>query len=768
MIAAWMLFAIELSALLFISAWIAERALRQLKKPVRGVWVAALAGANLLPVLLLRMPAVSSMTEKWALSVAPDGGLSRLSNSLVTLWVVAATIGLIICVSAVWRMGRTRNAWRNEHVDNTPVLVSHDVGPALVGVMQYSIVLPQWACSLEQDARRLLLAHEREHARKFDPMLLTVAALAVVAAPWNVFNWLFFRRLHLAVELDCDQRVLRAHPDTRSYGALLLDVAERVLPSVMPAAAFVEHGASLETRIDAMSERKKPYQSLRVASGLALSLVFAAAACFTPRPYAIIIVNPPATAAAQQAVAVLAADQSAGRAAPAATQQHGPVLAADQSSSAVAEVLAAAAREVARSRPVASIRDSATRAAPSALAKLVDENVRSAMAADAAGLSPVAPSAATRALDYAEIERMRLLIAKNAPRSLGNFARADSALVLLLNDNGVVRNQTSIPLNSTDDLSDAMRVFSNVFLQTDVHSIRSATMFTIERGADNEPLRTPLRVFVGYQHPGMPPARRKDQVRPSAELVLEAIRQRHPNALTDRTVSSNVVMILFDTQGAVLKTASVPADSLSAPIDGDHSTTWRKLFGAFMDSGTILDHGSLVQHDANIRQGRPLYAAYATMQSKSEFAAIEKALEGKSRNWTFGSTASRPGTSNGTFSFDEMLARTRLLVHTRVPDAYGHWSRADSAVIFLLDANNQLIARKAGPIPSNRGMQSLADYISLRVLTISGDEIQSVGWANHVASESGRVLDKPLVVIWGRISAEATRKRELARQQREQ
>lgn len=102
-------------------------------------------------------------------------------------------------------------------------------------------------------------------------------------------------------------------------------------------------------------------------------------------------------------------------------------------------------------------------------------------------------------------------------------------------------------------------------------------------------------------------------------------------------------------------------------------------------------------------------------------------------------------------------------MQSRVPEAYGDWSRGDSAVILLFDANDQLIAKSAGPIPDNHQMVPLADYISLRILTVPGDDINSVGWTNHITSSSGRVLDKPLHVVWGRLSAEATRKRELAR-----
>ena len=103
------------------------------------------------------------------------------------------------------------------------VLVSPDVGPAVIGWFRGTVVLPEWALGLEPDWRRLVLAHEREHVRAHDPALLALGILALVLLPGNAALWWQVRRLRLAVELDCDERVLRAHPDVGAYGGLLLE-----------------------------------------------------------------------------------------------------------------------------------------------------------------------------------------------------------------------------------------------------------------------------------------------------------------------------------------------------------------------------------------------------------------------------------------------------------------------------------------------------------------------------------------------------------------
>jgi beta-lactamase regulating signal transducer with metallopeptidase domain len=67
--------------------------------------------------------------------------------------------------------------------------------------------------------------------------------------PWNLALWWQLRRLCLAVEMDCDARVVSALGDARAYGALLLRVAEAANrgPRLQP--AFIGGGGTLERRL---------------------------------------------------------------------------------------------------------------------------------------------------------------------------------------------------------------------------------------------------------------------------------------------------------------------------------------------------------------------------------------------------------------------------------------------------------------------------------------------------------------------------------------
>ena len=102
--------------------------------------------------------------------------------------------------------------------------------------------------------------------------------------PWNVALWYAFGRLRLAIEADCDRRVLAAHPDVRAYGSLLVDVSERTLAGAAPLAALAESATHLARRIHLMTARRPRRAPLRVAAASLGSLACLALALEAPRP----------------------------------------------------------------------------------------------------------------------------------------------------------------------------------------------------------------------------------------------------------------------------------------------------------------------------------------------------------------------------------------------------------------------------------------------------------------------------------------------------
>jgi beta-lactamase regulating signal transducer with metallopeptidase domain len=109
------------------------------------------------------------------------------------------------------------------------------------------VLLPSWVLALPRAQRRYVVRHEEEHRRAYDASLLCLASLTLILAPWNVALWWQLRRLHLAIEMACDNRVVAALGDAPAYGALLLKVAQaasrgpRIQPAFLGGVGMLEH-----------------------------------------------------------------------------------------------------------------------------------------------------------------------------------------------------------------------------------------------------------------------------------------------------------------------------------------------------------------------------------------------------------------------------------------------------------------------------------------------------------------------------------------------
>ncbi|MBD0319872.1 MAG: M56 family metallopeptidase, partial [Gemmatimonadetes bacterium] len=208
----------------------------------------------------------------------------RVEDALPTLWAGASLLLLGAIAAAAGVLRRRRRAWRKGQLANVPVLVSDGVGPAVVGFVRPAIVVPRWTLKWAEPMQLLVVAHESEHIRARDPLLVLAATAAAALVPWNPAVWWQLRRLRLAVEVDCDARTLRSGADVANYGDLLLRVGARGSGLALPAAAFAEPRSFLERRIRAMTTRTPRNRAARAALFAALTLGVAAAGYALPAP----------------------------------------------------------------------------------------------------------------------------------------------------------------------------------------------------------------------------------------------------------------------------------------------------------------------------------------------------------------------------------------------------------------------------------------------------------------------------------------------------
>ena len=309
-------FATLCSVAMAIGAILLERAALMRRLPVRPVWIGAMLAMLALVLMPFGRTPVSSQrkapasvsssspltigrasptapldTTRVASSATVDIDLSarieptRRGRSadtvLLALWAAGSLFGAAALLGSTWRIARMQRTWRPAIVAGVPVLVSHDVGPAIVGLVHHTVVVPAWVETLSPAEQQLVLTHEREHVRAGDPLMLWSATLLAMACPWNVALWFALRRVRHAIELDCDARVLRARPDARAYCTLLMDVGERTLAGVAPIAALAEPASLLERRVVAMTTRR--HRGWRPVFTALAGVVALGAGCVAPR-----------------------------------------------------------------------------------------------------------------------------------------------------------------------------------------------------------------------------------------------------------------------------------------------------------------------------------------------------------------------------------------------------------------------------------------------------------------------------------------------------
>lgn len=329
MIAAFALYATVLSVVIGVVARLAHQGALLHRVPTRFVWLAAMLLMVFAPIaaglatarVRVTVPAMSAVVVD-----APFGASSGLDSRdtaalpdtrdswrqwpqafdellrataararpldplFGALWAFASLTVLLVAVRAARQLRALRSTLVTHEIEGATVYLSKSVGPAAVGGATPAIVVPEWVLSLDRSLLTLVLKHEQEHLAARDPALLTVGLALLIAVPWLPPLWWCGQRLRLAIELDCDARVLRAHPSPRAYAQLLLFVSQRRASPSSPwpllsplTLAFNPQVHHLTTRIDAMTRRSSTHPLRLALIGSAL-LGAAAVATAIPAP----------------------------------------------------------------------------------------------------------------------------------------------------------------------------------------------------------------------------------------------------------------------------------------------------------------------------------------------------------------------------------------------------------------------------------------------------------------------------------------------------
>lgn len=319
----WMAYATLVGVLVAIGAAASDRVARIGRLPSRWLWAAAMGmaiGLSLRAPTLIGPPivppfdspsrdaAVATVSGRYQWTREIGAGLERgigwLDVTRVARAVGASRIARVddgivvggwICLSAALglvfvgvhaRFGHSRRRWPQASIDGQTVRIAPHVGPAAIGLVRPEVVVPQWLFARSDADRRMAIAHEAEHIRARDPQVLGAACVALILFPWNPALWYLVARLRLAIELDCDRRVLRRGARPAAYGSLLVAVAEFAKPFRPSALALADDSSHLHTRILAMGTRRHRFARTQVAAAALLGGLALLAACEAKTPTA--------------------------------------------------------------------------------------------------------------------------------------------------------------------------------------------------------------------------------------------------------------------------------------------------------------------------------------------------------------------------------------------------------------------------------------------------------------------------------------------------
>lgn len=323
MTAAWMAYALLVGGLIAVAAHALEGVCRLAARPARWVWAAALLLTVGLVALAprraaepgLRMAMVSVVHASEAVDAprptltarviagvrdargevvgAVERGLAAaarlapapLERGLSVLWFSLSIGALALIFTVHARMRRARLGWPLADLHGARVRLAPDAGPAVVGLARPEIVVPRWLLLRSTAEQRMVIAHEVEHVRARDPLLLTAACVAAALIAWHPAVWWMLSRLRLAVELDCDERIMRTGVTPHSYGALLIELAGHCSSGMRIGAPALADGSShLKRRLLAMTPRRPKFARATGGALMACSLALFALACDAKLP----------------------------------------------------------------------------------------------------------------------------------------------------------------------------------------------------------------------------------------------------------------------------------------------------------------------------------------------------------------------------------------------------------------------------------------------------------------------------------------------------
>ena len=239
----------------------------------------AVAPANVVGRTVVQPSAASSPTPQPA-SVSRISRL-RVAASVYALIAVALLLRVVLALGTVWAIYRGARP-----IGDGLFEYESRRHPVTVGLIHPRIVLPATWTDWSDTTRRAVVAHERGHADRRDPLVALLTRVNACVFWFHPLAWRLEQTLADAAEQACDEVGVRAVPNPRQYAEVLLAMAAASRQAggrIVWAGVSVEGRGRLSHRIDRILLGQKTTtishaQKLLVVSGC-VAAVTAAVAC---------------------------------------------------------------------------------------------------------------------------------------------------------------------------------------------------------------------------------------------------------------------------------------------------------------------------------------------------------------------------------------------------------------------------------------------------------------------------------------------------------
>ncbi len=191
-----------------------------------------------LPASFSSSPSLSALTPA-AAPVTVAGHSVLTVNMLFILWLTGVVVLVFFLgVKYVLLLRRVRHGMLIDHLKfrRIPVVqTTYAHSPFTIGLFYPRIVVPVFWDKLTRHQQKIVIAHEVEHIRQYDGLILGLALFASILNFFNPLVWVLFYRLRIFSEISCDDSTICSLEETSThYLKELIHILEKFPPKQQP------------------------------------------------------------------------------------------------------------------------------------------------------------------------------------------------------------------------------------------------------------------------------------------------------------------------------------------------------------------------------------------------------------------------------------------------------------------------------------------------------------------------------------------------------